>query len=564
MAHNHDDITALKSCITSIITQVQHVVNKLKVNDDQIINNEFSKVNVVLNNDFSLNNDDNELLVTLTNGIEITLNQCDLSQMCSHYLLNFFHSYHYDHLTRKFSQLLTTNILHSLFRDLNGLLAFVDALSAAFNGELSVVEEFIKNYPTFKDKPGLWGTTLLYSAARENHLPIVKYLLVDARCSVNAQNEHDITFSLATGDFIPSSKAGSTALHGACFNGHLKIVELLILHGADYFIQNQAFETPIEKGEFRRNVEDFFKNFLILGYSLKSLSSLTHLPNKPISEEKRLIHDCQWEYKPLNDTKWFQFTDDDSNTLHLSLSNSTTDIYLADGETIYHVSMVQFLQSSEGSFASWIRCRGSSILNFGMYSQWQIMIIEHSNSVEDTLFEPSLSIFNFPASFDSTFHIQLNSWYNCDAQTNALLDRQMNLRRKQQPNVDIKYIGYGLIFDLQTFTFSNNEKTINGFVRWLPKLISNTEQNKNKLVYLDNFQPNIEKLNPIPLTTEHIEHVTNKKKKYAGVNKIVYSDGDGSDDEQNVEDELLLGINGSNAEDEDDDENLKVNIGAKN
>ena len=83
-------------------------------------------------------------------------------------------------------------ILYVIFKSL----ASIDAFQAAWNGNLSIVKEFIKNYPTFKDKPGLWGTTLLYSAARNNHMNIVKYLIEIAQCSVNAQNEQHLEKAL--------------------------------------------------------------------------------------------------------------------------------------------------------------------------------------------------------------------------------------------------------------------------------------------------------------------------------------------------------------------------------
>jgi hypothetical protein len=297
---------------------------------------------------------------------------------------------------------------------------------------------------------------------------------------------------------------------------------------------------------------------------LTSTRSSKDLPNKPISEEKRLVHDCQWEYKSLQGSQWLQFTNEESNELHNSLQNFTTlDIHFTSEESISNVSMIQFLQSSKYSGTSWIRCRGSSILNFGIYSLWQMMLIEHSKSEKGTLSKPSLKILDIPTTFDSTFQIQLNSWYNCDVQTNARLDQQMNLRRKQQTIDNIEYIGRDLIFDLQTFTFSNKEKTIYGFVRWLPKLISDTQLNQNKILHLDNFQTNIANLNPIPLATKHVEHLaklaTNNKKKRLGSDTIAHSDEDGADDEQ---DDLCMEVTGSNAEDDDDDndENFKVNI----
>ena len=85
-------------------------------------------------------------------------------------------------------------------------------------------------------------------------------------------------------------------------------------------------------------------------------------------------------------------------------------------------------------------------------------------------------------------------------------------------------------------------------------MISNREQNKDKIVHLDNFQPNIANFNPTTLTAKHVDRMakltTNKKKKQMSAY---------SDDEQDIEEELLMGISGSN-EDDDDDENLKVNI----
>ncbi|CAF5180313.1 unnamed protein product, partial [Rotaria magnacalcarata] len=112
-------------------------------------------------------------------------------------------------------------------------------------GKLTPVKDFIKDYPTFKDKPGLHGTTLLYSAAKNNHLRIVKYLVENAQCSVNAQNLQDLAKALsgvttagAGGHYEVNPSAASTALHGACFGGHLEIVEYLIEHDADYFILN--------------------------------------------------------------------------------------------------------------------------------------------------------------------------------------------------------------------------------------------------------------------------------------------------------------------------------------
>ncbi|CAF4184106.1 unnamed protein product, partial [Rotaria magnacalcarata] len=119
--------------------------------------------------------------------------------------------------------------LHPFVLEIKGLLASSEAFPAAFNGNLEIVKKFIKEYPTFKDKPGLWETTLLFSAARNNHLEIVKYLIEEAHCSVNAQNQREVEFALNTSstNYTPRPTAASTALHAACYYNHLSIVRYL-------------------------------------------------------------------------------------------------------------------------------------------------------------------------------------------------------------------------------------------------------------------------------------------------------------------------------------------------
>lgn len=87
-----------------------------------------------------------------------------------------------------------------------------------------------------------------------------------------------------------NSTLGSTALHGACSNDHLEIVEYLIRETkANYFIENQAEKIPIEHGGQHPDIKRFFQDYLLISY-LTSLS--TNLPNKPIKDEDRLQQDC--------------------------------------------------------------------------------------------------------------------------------------------------------------------------------------------------------------------------------------------------------------------------------
>ncbi|CAF2207983.1 unnamed protein product [Rotaria magnacalcarata] len=329
--HMGNDEKQLKACLTSIVKLVEECLAKFNSLNQQ--RQPQSRTDTVydsvaedfqLNNNiytFTFNNEENELLQALTTNIEVQLDEYfkQLSKLCLNYLLDFLYIYHYDRTQRKFLSPLSVGVLHSFSLELKGLFASCEAYPAAFNGQLDVVAKFIKDYPTFKDKPGLWETTLLYSAARNNHLDIVKYLIEEARCSVNAQNLRDVDFALdATATtYAPRPTAGSTALHGACFNNHLNVVKYLVEHGADYFIQNQAIETPIKNGEKHVDVKMFFQDYLVMGYSI---ANSEHLPYQSImNDARRPIKDSMWEYKPFQDPQWYKFTLTEATLLHKTL-----------------------------------------------------------------------------------------------------------------------------------------------------------------------------------------------------------------------------------------------------
>jgi hypothetical protein len=271
---------------------------------------------------------------------------------------------------------------------------------------------------------------------------VVEYLVETAKCSINAQNEQHLEKSLASveitaSDFDYGAKAASTALHGACCHGHLQIVQYLVEHGADYFIQNQAFETPlmnIRTNDEKNGIRKYFRNYLLLGY----LNTSSNLPDKPILEETRPIVDCIWEYKPLDDIEWQTFSTEESNELQQSLIVTSDqqfkpEIRITKSNEIYTISTVQFLRSSQNpdennTNLTRIRCRGSSILNFDCYSIWQIMFTKYPEAESNSI--PSLKIFDIPTIEDLPFQIQVHSWYNCDANTNSRFDQAMNYHQK--------------------------------------------------------------------------------------------------------------------------------------
>ncbi|CAF3912356.1 unnamed protein product, partial [Rotaria sp. Silwood1] len=149
---------------------------------------------------------------------------------------------------------------------------------------------------------------------------------------------------------------------------------------------------------------------------------------------------------------------------------------------------------------AWVRCRGSSVLNFDCFSIWQMMLTQHPKVNKSTEAIASLKIQHFPVMNSSRFALQLSTWYSCDDKTSSLLDNAMNYRRKII-SINIPYVGDDLVLNLHTFEFSNNGNTIVGYIRWIPKLISNTGNIEQKIVFVDNYQSTVN-IQPIPLTTK--------------------------------------------------------------
>jgi hypothetical protein len=180
------------------------------------------------------------------------------------------------------------------------------------------------------------------------------------------------------------------------------------------------------------------------------------------------------------------------------------------------------------------------------------MLIQHRNVDKNAETIPSLEIQHFPTMFDSRFKLQLNTWYSCDAKTSSLLDDSMDYRRKII-SINLPFVGDDLKFNLQTFQFSNNERTIYGYIRWIPKLISNTENNDKKIIHIDNYQP-MANIQPIPLTTKYFKEASHMKKTdQQQKNDLENSDDD--DDENDLQIATAPGIVNDDYVDDDDFDN---------
>ncbi|CAF0772646.1 unnamed protein product [Didymodactylos carnosus] len=538
-----NDVNVLKPYLEKIIKSIKTAIDQLKskqqagssttttetpaTSDDLLLLN--STLNTQVNT-FSVDESENELLEKLTSEIQTTLANGlpHLSKICAEYLEDFLHSYNFDSHTRKFTSPLTMNSLHPFCREIEALHASLDAFPAAFNGDITKVKNFIKTFPMYKNRPGLWNTTLLYSAARNNKLELVQYLVDEAKCSVNAQNQRDLSYALDEEDPSmppPRATAASTALHAACFNGHLDIVKFLVDHNADYYIRNQLLETPIMNALQSAQVKAYFDSLLTSSYSPEAAPENLRHEKTILDDDERPKQDCKWEYKPLHDDSWYEFKDFESPQFHeklLPTAKFQSQFHLKVRQGLWSISLIEFNRSANKALTdheakgniAWIRCRGSSILNFDCYCVWQIMLIKYTppNQQQKIDSEPSLEFQHLPNTFNSQFKVTMKTWYYCDAKTNSLLDQAMNYRRKLvQLNIPFIATTEKVTFNLQEFSFANSSKNTIGYLRWLPKLISNTEQNKTKLVYLTNDERSTTNLDPMPLTTKRLEEVNKSK-----------------------------------------------------
>ena len=104
-------------------------------------------------------------------------------------------------------------------------------LECARFGELTELKEAMKDAP--KDfnvnLEDFGGNTALHLASANGFIEVVKYLVNELHCDVNAKN-----------------KSLSTPLSWAAFNGQKKVVEFLLEKGADFDIKNKNGKKPSE------------------------------------------------------------------------------------------------------------------------------------------------------------------------------------------------------------------------------------------------------------------------------------------------------------------------------
>jgi hypothetical protein len=170
----------LKQCLEACISTVQNITDRLKqqgrtqqdASEDAPFTNTALDVNI---HTFTVDPAEQALMNELKSNLEGVLEEYlpRLSKHCRRYLLDLLHESEYDYEKHEFARSFNIGAIDPLKRDLQCLSASIDAFRAAWEGRQTDVEAFIRTYPTVKDKSGLWGTTLLYSAARNDRVKLV-------------------------------------------------------------------------------------------------------------------------------------------------------------------------------------------------------------------------------------------------------------------------------------------------------------------------------------------------------------------------------------------------------
>ncbi|UJR34537.1 hypothetical protein I4U23_027314 [Adineta vaga] len=462
----------LRKCLEESIQKVQIAINQIKSKkesrNDTLVTEITSSENIY---SFPLNQWEENVMIDFQRDFEknVIKQITKLENSCRQYFLDVLHQFNYDNEKMEFTEQFNIGMLGIFARELQTRLASIDGYRAAWNGDKQAVDQFLNLYPSVKDKSALWGTTLLYSAARKGHLDLVINLIEHHQCSVNAQNRQHILRALASSGhssayYDSNPRAGSTPLHGACYYNHLNVVKYLIDHDADYYIENQAGEIPFMHAKCHPTILEYFRELLIFGYSSQS----DHFPEKPI---------------------------DDNGDMRIIVKR------------VYSICLMKFLRSGRhlnySENLAWIRCRGSSFVNFSCYALWQIFLIKHP----DALADPIVDMINISTSYDSRFEIHLKTWYFCNTQTNEQLDKGMKYHRRYV-NIKIPLISDELLtFNLETFAFTDYKNTIQGHLRWIPKMISNNSKNTNEIIDIDEYAT-MTNIHPIPLTTSRVNYVS--------------------------------------------------------
>ena len=133
--------------------------------------------------------DVNSTMINLTEQIQMKIGQLrsQLSDLISNYLLDTLYPFHFQ--DDRFNQPLTETIIPSLKQAFNALADSLKAYTATEEGNVAGVKAFFEKHPELKNKPLLNGFTLIYVAAANDQRAVLEYMIEQAACEINAQNQ---------------------------------------------------------------------------------------------------------------------------------------------------------------------------------------------------------------------------------------------------------------------------------------------------------------------------------------------------------------------------------------
>ncbi|CAF1632823.1 unnamed protein product, partial [Adineta ricciae] len=503
----------IKTCKT-ILVHVQSTLNKvkesIKENDGEPELNASSSLVTVCNPDefdlFSPSEKVNVLFTEAAQDVQKLVSQLrhefNYDQVTYNYFLDFLYEFHF--VDDRFVEPFSVDILSIFEQKLPVFIQSIEAFNGAEKGDITMVKTFLTEDPFSKDRPLLHGYTLLYVATANNHLDVIKYLIEEAKCSVNAQNQNDKCTDV------------DTALHAACIKGHADIVRYLLSQGANCYIENKNKETPTMIANNYADLHKIFSDHLVLDYTGKcakriDLPTMT-IQNKLLSinyDLKSLQPVCVWEFKLLHEQNWQYFDENESGQLNTSLRDkSDTNINVSRHDGAYSVSMMKFLvEDGTDQNVKWIRCRGSNLYNFDVQCLWQMMLISHPSVSKESHKEAKTKPVDIPALFDSNqLRYRLNSWYNADDITGNLFDDAID-QRVRYCIINTRLFGK-IHVNLELFSFNDETKTIQGYIRWIPKFV-NVDSRTKRIKPIDNFQTTtFQNDPPIPLRNKLLRELS--------------------------------------------------------
>ncbi|CAF4374584.1 unnamed protein product [Rotaria sp. Silwood2] len=497
----------IKVCST-ILTRIQLSLTKVKElkkesDEEYELNNDLSLVRIIDSEELCLFAPSDEVSAIFTeiaeqiqNIIRQLRHSSNYTEVIYNYFLDFLYYFHF--IDDRFTETFTVNLLSTFKQNLTIFIQSIEACRGAQTGDITVVKKFLTEDPSSKNRPLLNGHTLLYTATMNNCFEMIKYLIEEAKCSVNALNQNDV------------STDTDTPLHVACSNRHADIVRYLLGQGANCYTENKKKETAMIIANSSSILYDVFCNHIVLDYTGKE-SDKIDLPTMTIANELSLTNydrssakkNCVWEFKSLHEKHWQVFMEKESNELSTNLRDkSDMSIDLDVQGQIYTISMMTFLKEGNSQNLNenraWIRCRGSNIYNFDVISLWQMMLITHPSVTDKIHQEPQLKAITVPSIFDrDQFDYHVNSWYNADEMVSKSIDEAINQRLRYHM-INTRLLGK-ITFNLELFSFTNESETIQGNLRWLPKFV-NVDMKTKRMTPVDNFQAiGLQNNPPIPL-----------------------------------------------------------------